>query len=134
MSCPLCQPPLPAQCLFEDERLYVILADEPGFPGFCRVIWKAHVKEMSALAPQDATYLMQWVLRTERTLIDVMQPDKINLASLGNVVPHLHWHVIPRFNDDSHFPAPVWAPAQRAGAPHDVPDLIARLQAALHCD
>ena len=35
------------------------------------------------------------------------------MASLGNVVQHLHWHVIPRFEDDAHFPAPVWAQAVR---------------------
>jgi diadenosine tetraphosphate (Ap4A) HIT family hydrolase len=35
------------------------------------------------------------------------------VASLGNVVPHLHWHVIPRYADDAHFPAPVWATAVR---------------------
>ena len=45
-----------------------------------------------------------------------MQPHKINLASLGNMTPHLHWHVIPRFDDDAQFPAPVWAPAQRVTA------------------
>jgi diadenosine tetraphosphate (Ap4A) HIT family hydrolase len=48
---------------------------------------------------------------------EVMQPDKVNLASLGNVVPHLHWHVIPRYTDDAHFPAPVWAPAVRVTDP-----------------
>jgi diadenosine tetraphosphate (Ap4A) HIT family hydrolase len=42
-----------------------------------------------------------------------MQPKKINLASLGNMVPHLHWHIIPRYTDDAHFPAPVWAESQR---------------------
>jgi diadenosine tetraphosphate (Ap4A) HIT family hydrolase len=48
-----------------------------------------------------------------------MNPDKINLASLGNVVPHLHWHVIPRFADDAHFPSPVWAQAQRPSSQVD---------------
>jgi diadenosine tetraphosphate (Ap4A) HIT family hydrolase len=44
----------------------------------------------------------------------------MNLASLGNQVPHLHWHVIPRFEDDAHFPDPVWAVRKRAGSPHSV--------------
>ena len=46
-----------------------------------------------------------------------LQPAKVNLAALGNMVPHLHWHVIPRFADDSHFPQPVWGARQRPGAP-----------------
>ena len=49
--------------------------------------------------------------KVEQALREVMQPLKVNLASLGNLVPHLHWHVIPRYADDAHFPAPVWAPA-----------------------
>ena len=40
-------------------------------------------------------------------------PTKINLASLGNLVPHLHWHIVARFDWDSHFPQPVWGAAQR---------------------
>jgi diadenosine tetraphosphate (Ap4A) HIT family hydrolase len=48
-----------------------------------------------------------------------LQPDKINLASLGNMVPHLHWHVVPRWRDDSHFPAPIWAAAKRVVTARD---------------
>jgi hypothetical protein len=54
---------------------------------------------------------------------EVMQPLKVNVASLGNVVPHLHWHIIPRFEWDSHFPAPFWAAAQRAAPVDRVADL-----------
>jgi diadenosine tetraphosphate (Ap4A) HIT family hydrolase len=63
---------------------------------------------------------MNAVLATERALRKALQPDKINLASLGNLVPHLHWHVIPRWRDDSHFPAPIWAAPQRTAVPHDI--------------
>jgi len=50
----------------------------------------------------------------EQALRQHLQPAKINLATLGNMVPHLHWHVIARFDWDSHFPAPVWAAALRS--------------------
>lgn len=92
-----------------------------AFPGFCRVIWRRHVAEMSALAADDARHLMDVVLATERAVRRVVRPDKVNLASLGNVVPHLHWHVIPRWRDDSHFPAPIWGAAQRSAAARAVP-------------
>ena len=49
----------------------------------------------------------------EQALISELQPAKINLAALGNVVPHLHWHVIARFEADSRFPHPIWAAPQR---------------------
>ena len=98
------------------EKWRVILVDDANYPGFCRVIWHAHVKEMSDLSESDRQLLMAVVWQVETVLRRVMQPDKINLASFGNMVPHLHWHVIPRFIDDAHFPQPVWA-APRAGTP-----------------
>jgi diadenosine tetraphosphate (Ap4A) HIT family hydrolase len=58
--------------------------------------------------------LMDVLWQVEQVLREVMQPEKINLASFGNVVPHLHWHVIPRYTDDVHFPQPVWGQTQRA--------------------
>jgi diadenosine tetraphosphate (Ap4A) HIT family hydrolase len=112
MNCELCRAD-GETILFHDEKLRVILVDEPGYPGFCRVIWHAHVKEMTDLPAADRQHLFDWVLRTEQALRTVLQPDKINLATLGNMVPHLHWHVIPRFTDDPHFPAPIWAAPQR---------------------
>jgi len=72
---------------------------------------------------------MDVVLATERALRRVVQPDKINLASFGNVVPHLHWHVIPRWRDDSRFPESIWGAAQRAGAVRAGPSNAALLHA-----
>lgn len=88
------------------------------YPGFCRVIWRAHVREMSDLPKIDRRRLMALVFATEMALRALYRPHKINLASLGNLTPHLHWHVIPRYTDDPNFPSPIWAqrqsvPAQR---------------------
>jgi diadenosine tetraphosphate (Ap4A) HIT family hydrolase len=58
---------------------------------------------------------MNVVVKLERFILNDMQADKSNVATLGNVVPHLHWHVIPRFTDDAHFPAPVWGAAKQGG-------------------
>ncbi|MCG8996330.1 HIT family protein [Laribacter hongkongensis] len=130
-SCELCAPS-PFPVLFADTRLSVVLVtDTPDYPAFCRVIWRGHVREMTDLSAADRAYLMDWVFRTEAALRTVLAPDKINLASLGNVVPHLHWHVIPRFADDAHFPAPVWAARARDGVAHGRPDLAAALREAL---
>ncbi|ACO76143.1 HIT family hydrolase-like diadenosine tetraphosphate (Ap4A) hydrolase [Laribacter hongkongensis HLHK9] len=130
-SCELCTPS-PFPVLFADTRLSVVLVtDTPDYPAFCRVIWRGHVREMTDLSAADRAYLMDWVFRTEAALRTVLAPDKINLASLGNVVPHLHWHVIPRFADDAHFPAPVWAARARDGVAHGRPDLAAALREVL---
>ena len=108
LSCPLCDTP-DGTPLWQDAFCRVILADEPDYPGFLRVIVKDHIKEMTNLPTAGQAALMRVVFAAEAALREVMQPDKINIASLGNVVPHLHWHVIARFDWDSHFPAPVWA-------------------------
>ena len=102
--------------LVNTPKFRVILVDDANYPGFCRVIWNAHVKEMTDLAIVDRSALMQAVCKVEQAIRDVMQPHKINLASLGNMVPHLHWHVIPRYQDDAHYPNPVWAATDSVSA------------------
>ena len=95
------------------DKLRVIRAEEPDHPAFYRVIWNDHVAEWTDLSPQDRNHLMEAVCKVEAVLRERLRPSKINLASLGNVVPHLHWHVIARFDWDARWPAPVWAPKLR---------------------
>jgi diadenosine tetraphosphate (Ap4A) HIT family hydrolase len=120
-SCELCE--LKAEPVWRDDKLAIIQVDDQDYPGFCRVIWHAHVKEMSDLAPADRLLLNDAVWHVELAVRDVMAPGKVNLASLGNMTPHLHWHVIPRYADDAHFPNPVWSEAVRKT---DEPVLAAR--------
>ncbi|MCL2296700.1 MAG: HIT family protein [Proteobacteria bacterium] len=122
-DCPLCLGDS-GLVVYRDVRCRVVLTDEP-FPGFCRVVWNAHVAEFTDLAPADRQHCMTVVAAVESALRALLTPDKVNLASLGNLTPHLHWHVIPRFADDSHFPQPVWGARQRPGAPRMLPPLFA---------
>ena len=100
--------------VWQGAQLRVIRAQEEGFPAFYRVIWTAHAAELSDLSEADRNTCMAVVATVERVLRTQLQPTKINLAALGNMVPHLHWHVIARYDWDSHFPAPVWANPLRA--------------------
>ena len=106
--------------VWRDERCRVVVTDEP-FAGFCRVIWNAHVREMTDLGSADRDHLMRAVYAVESALRARLSPTKMNLATLGNVTPHLHWHVIPRFADDTHFPGPVWAAPLRAAPARALP-------------
>ena len=112
-ACPLCDSD-GGTLIWRGDKLRLIRADEAGFPAFYRVIWNTHVAEFSDLNAADRAHCMDVVAQVEQALREHLQPTKINLAALGNMVPHLHWHVIARFGWDSHFPAPVWAAAQRA--------------------
>ena len=100
--------------VFKNRQLRVVQALEAGFPAFYRVVWNAHVTEFSSLSLDDRNTCMNAVVAVEQVLREQLKPTKINLASLGNAVPHSHWHVIARFEWDSHFPASVWAAPQRA--------------------
>jgi diadenosine tetraphosphate (Ap4A) HIT family hydrolase len=106
-GCPLCAAD-GGELVWRNDRLRVILAAEPDYPGFTRVVWRAHVAEMTDLPLQDRDALMRVVCAVESAQREAFAPDKINLASFGNMVPHLHWHVIPRWRDDRHFPESVW--------------------------
>ena len=130
MTCELCNH-TGGEILWQDSQCRVVLVDDPDYPGFCRVIWNAHVKEMSDLTAQERIHVMSVVFAVEQMLRQCLTPEKINLASLGNVVPHLHWHVIPRYRDDRHFPNPVWGAALRESRPRPTADIARTLRAAL---
>jgi len=94
----------------------VVIVDDPDYPGFCRVILNRHAAEMTDLTTDEQQELMRIVFVVETVVREVVKPDKINLASLGNMVPHVHWHVIPRWREDRCFPNPIWAPPSRTAA------------------
>ena len=114
MSCELCEKDGGA-LLWRDELCRVVRPAVDGYPGFLRVVVNRHVREMTDLA--ERARLMQVVFACEGALRELYRPDKVNLASLGNVVPHVHWHVIARFADDAHFPDAIWATPRRAAEP-----------------
>ena len=134
MGCELCAN-LGGPLLWEDGLCRVVNVADPDYSGFCRVILKHHIAEMSDLASKEQLHFMSVVFAVETVLRRLYQPDKINLASLGNVTPHLHWHVIPRWRNDRHFPNPIWGEAVRTDAPTrrpvDVHRLSSEIKAAL---
>lgn len=106
-TCPLCLTS-PHEILWQDEFCRVVLLNDVDYPAYCRVELIAHIKEMTDLAPAERARTMQVVFAVEAAIREVIQPYKINLASLGNKTPHMHWHLIPRFSDDKHFPNSHW--------------------------
>jgi diadenosine tetraphosphate (Ap4A) HIT family hydrolase len=115
-SCELCVNE-GGESVCRDDDLRVVRVVDESFPAFYRVIWNAHVAELSDLSAAQRQHCIDVVVAVERTLREQLHPTKINLASLGNMVPHLHWHVIARFDWDSHFPQPIWGTARRVVMP-----------------
>ena len=129
-ACELCSQ-AGGKLLWRDAACRVVLIADPDYPGYCRVIWNPHVREMTDLASVERQHCMRVVCALERALRIALKPCKINLASFGNLTPHLHWHVIPRFEDDPHFPQSIWGERQRAGRGRTVPATAQRLRALL---
>jgi diadenosine tetraphosphate (Ap4A) HIT family hydrolase len=141
-GCPLCEG-AGGVPVFEGRDFRLVRADEPGWPAFYRLVWTQHAPEFSDLTTTDRRLCIDALVAVEEVLRVRLQPAKINLAALGNVVPHLHWHIVARFQWDSHFPAAIWAPAhrqapaerlaeiesQRAGLEKEIASTLARLVA-----
>jgi diadenosine tetraphosphate (Ap4A) HIT family hydrolase len=115
MNCTLCSPSADVEILWRDDFCRVVLLNDADYPAYCRVELIAHIKEMTDLPIDNRARMMKVVFAVETAMREVIQPDKINLASLGNKTPHVHWHVIPRFENDKHFPNSHWGEAMRAG-------------------
>jgi len=108
-SCPLCTED-GGSLVWQNRLLRVVIVNDGGLPGYTRVIWQAHKAEMTDLDASDRDILMQTTFLVESVQRQVLLADKVNLASLGNMTPHLHWHIIPRWRDDPWFPDSVWTP------------------------
>jgi diadenosine tetraphosphate (Ap4A) HIT family hydrolase len=128
VSCVLCAGD-GGEVLYRDELLRVVLVDEADYPGLARVIANAHAREVTDLAAADRRRLLEVVFAVESAQRESLAPHKVNLASLGNVTPHVHWHVIPRFVDDAHFPEPIWGARQRTPDDARLAERRARLAA-----
>ncbi|MGZ8271576.1 MAG: HIT family protein [Methylophilus sp.] len=136
-SCALCQPS-PHQILWQDDFCRVVLLNDVDYPAYCRVELIQHVKEMTDLTPANRARTMKVVFAVETAIREVIKPDKINLASLGNKTPHMHWHVIPRFENDKHFPNSHWGEEVREGkalelAPETLQQLKSKTKAYIEC-
>jgi diadenosine tetraphosphate (Ap4A) HIT family hydrolase len=120
------------EVLWRDALCRIVLAHEELHPLLLRVIHVRHVREMSDLPAAERVQMMERVFAAELVLREILAPEKLNLASLGNLVPHVHWHVVPRWKDDAFFPASIWSAAQRPARTLALDDsLRARLRTRL---
>ena len=99
--------------LFRNQSLRIVRVEDTQHPSYLRVVVNSHVREMTDLPKAVQFQVFEAVLACERVLRQVASAHKINLASLGNLTPHVHWHIVARYPTDPHFPDSIWANAKR---------------------
>jgi diadenosine tetraphosphate (Ap4A) HIT family hydrolase len=97
--------------LYETENLR-IEKEESEIP-WLKIFTKYPYKEMSEVPSPIKLEIYTLLDIIEKEMIAYYNPTKINIASFGNYVPHVHWHIMARFSEDSYFPEPMWGEKQR---------------------
>ena len=110
------------------------LHEDQFFPGWTVVVFKRHATELFHLAPTERIQLMEEVNLVAKTLAQIYDAKKMNYELLGNQLPHIHWHVIPRLAGDQAPLEPVWrVQHEPVGlAPPDLQTEIQRIQTTLN--
>ena len=93
----------------ELEHSFVVLNRDQFFPGYTLLFTKQHVTELFHLDRVVRSGLMEEVSRAAGALFTLFRPDKINYELLGNMVPHIHWHLVPRYSREPLWPRPIWS-------------------------
>ena len=133
LPCPLCTAD-GGRIVWQGKLWRLVSAQDAAFPAFYRLIFQTHTTEWSDLPAPLRQQCSELLAGIELLMRQHLQPTKMNLATLGNVVPHLHWHLIARFDWDSHFPNPVWGSSMRSADAkqlHYVESRLPTLEAAM---
>lgn len=93
----------------EFEQSYLVLNPDQFFSGYCFLYAKQHVAELFQLEQTARSAMMEEISRSAQALQRVFSAHKINYELLGNMVPHIHWHLVPRFTSDPLWPRPIWS-------------------------
>jgi diadenosine tetraphosphate (Ap4A) HIT family hydrolase len=114
-NCPICRKwdDEPEQRIIELDRTLVSLNRDQFFPGYCFVYTKEHVTELFHLDVEVRNAVMAEVCAVAQALYNAFSPDKINYELLGNMAPHMHWHIVPRSSTDPFWPHPHWSAPHR---------------------
>jgi diadenosine tetraphosphate (Ap4A) HIT family hydrolase len=117
----------------ELEHCYVLLNRDQFFPGYTLVFAREHVTELFHLDPASRREVMEEVNRVAAALDGIYRPAKMNYELLGNMVPHMHWHLVPRFTTDPLWPRPIWSEPheEKHLSPEEYPEMIRRIREAL---
>lgn len=130
-ACPLClkvadlDRQAPVELVWTFPLSAVLLGAWQYYRGYCVLVLRKHATELSALSAEERRQFLEEMSLTARAIELAFRPKKMNYEMLGNQVPHMHWHLIPRYPDDLEALQAIWLPVERA--PTD-PMLASRLR------
>jgi diadenosine tetraphosphate (Ap4A) HIT family hydrolase len=119
-DCPFCRKlsapgELPAhELVWEFEHSVALLGPWQAYRGYCLLVSRKHATELSGLPPEERRAFLEEMCLLARAIEEAFRPRKLNYELLGNHVPHLHWHLFPRYADDPEHLKPVWLALDRA--------------------
>ena len=97
--------------IYENENIKIEI-EESEIP-WLKIFTQEPYKEMSEVPSAIKLEIYALLDKIEKEMLTYYQPKKINIASFGNYMPHVHWHIMARFEEDSYFPEPMWGTKQR---------------------
>jgi diadenosine tetraphosphate (Ap4A) HIT family hydrolase len=110
------------------EASRAFLHEDQFFPGYVLLVLRRHAAELYELSAPERRTLIEEVTRVAQALARVFRPVKMNYELLGNQVPHIHWHLVPRLASDPEPGAPIWRVEHRP-APLAAPAACERIEA-----
>lgn len=99
--------------IYENKNIKIEV-EESEIP-WLKIFTQDSYKEMSEVPSEIKFEIYDLLDIIEKEMIAYYNPKKINIASFGNYMPHVHWHIMARFEEDSYFPEPMWGTKQREG-------------------
>ncbi|WP_415405847.1 HIT family protein [Sulfurovum sp. CS9] len=99
--------------IYENKNIKIEV-EESEIP-WLKIFTQDSYKEMSEVPAEIKFEIYDLLDIIEKEMIAYYNPKKINIASFGNYIPHVHWHIMARFEEDAYFPEPMWGTKQREG-------------------
>ena len=97
--------------IYQNQHIRIEL-EESEIP-WLKIFAQQNCKEMTDCNAETKKQIWLLLDLIETEMLKYFQPDKINIASFANYVPHVHWHIMARFKEDSYFPESMWGTKQR---------------------
>jgi len=143
-GCSLCPPRNPAaEDRYEIARLSIstlYLYGDQRFRGYSVLAFDArHAVSLAELSSSEYTRYMDDLRSSVQAITGALEPDHMNVEQMGNALPHLHWHIVPRYKDDPRWGSPIWIDwppddfnvNRRKLAAHDAVRLVERIRSHL---